>query len=140
MLLELRRLEVPPGQKLLLRDVTWEEFETIVEELGEHRGSRLAYAHGVLEIITPLAEHVEVPESPTFPGLPCAPSFPSIWRRARSRGEIPPSKPFGNGCGRAAVSDTRSGPPSVSRAALRANSTGAYLPLKVSREVGASAA
>jgi Uma2 family endonuclease len=57
MLLELRRLEVPPGQKLLLRDVTWEEFETIVEELGEHRGSRLAYAHGMLEIMTPLAEH-----------------------------------------------------------------------------------
>ena len=57
MLLELRRLEVPPGQKLLLRDVTWEEFETIVEELGEHRGSRLAYADGVLEIMTPLPEH-----------------------------------------------------------------------------------
>jgi Uma2 family endonuclease len=57
MLLELRRLDVPPGQKLLLRDVTWEEFETIVEELGDHRGGRLAYADGVLEIMTPLPEH-----------------------------------------------------------------------------------
>jgi Uma2 family endonuclease len=57
MLLELRRLDVPPGQRLLLREVTWEEFEAIVEELGDHRGARLAYGDGVLEIMTPLPEH-----------------------------------------------------------------------------------
>jgi Uma2 family endonuclease len=57
MLLELRRLEVPPGQRLLLREVTWEEFETILEELGDRRGSRLAYDHGTLEIMMPLPEH-----------------------------------------------------------------------------------
>ena len=57
MLLELRRLEVPPGQRLLLRDVTWQEFETILDELGEHRGSRLAYDQGTLEIMMPLPEH-----------------------------------------------------------------------------------
>lgn len=56
MLLELRRLEVPPGQRLLLRDVTWQEFETILEELGDHRGARLAYEHGTLEIMMPLPE------------------------------------------------------------------------------------
>lgn len=57
MLLELRRLEVPPGQRLLLRDVTWQEFETILDELGEHRGSRLAYDQGTLEMMMPLPEH-----------------------------------------------------------------------------------
>ena len=57
MLLELRRLEVPPGQRLLLRDVTWQEFETILEELGDHRGSRLAYDKGTLEIMVPLPKH-----------------------------------------------------------------------------------
>ena len=57
MLLELRRLEVPPGQRLLLRNVTWQEFETILEELGDHRGSRLAYDEGTLEIMVPLPEH-----------------------------------------------------------------------------------
>lgn len=57
MLLELRRLEVPPGQRLLLRDVTWQEFEIILEELGDHRGSRLAYDKGTLEIMVPLPEH-----------------------------------------------------------------------------------
>lgn len=57
MLLELGRLEVPPGQRLLLRDVTWQEFETILDELGDHRGSRLAYDKGTLEIMVPLPEH-----------------------------------------------------------------------------------
>jgi Uma2 family endonuclease len=57
MLLELKRLEVPPGQRLLLQEVTWQEFETILEELGDHRGSRLAYDNGTLEIMMPLPEH-----------------------------------------------------------------------------------
>jgi Uma2 family endonuclease len=57
MLLELRRLEVPPGQRLLLRDVTWQEFESILEELGDHRSARLAYENGTLEMMMPLPEH-----------------------------------------------------------------------------------
>jgi Uma2 family endonuclease len=57
MLLELRRLQVPPGQRLLLQDVTWQEFETILEELGDHRSARLAYDNGTLEIMMPLPEH-----------------------------------------------------------------------------------
>ncbi|MEB3337717.1 MAG: Uma2 family endonuclease [Leptolyngbyaceae bacterium] len=57
MLLELRRLQVPPGQRVLLQDVSWQEFETILEELGEHRGARLAYDQGTLEIMVPLPEH-----------------------------------------------------------------------------------
>ena len=57
MLLELRRLEVPPGQRLLLQDVTWQEFETILEELGDHRSARLAYDNGTLEMMMPLPEH-----------------------------------------------------------------------------------
>ena len=57
MLLELKRIDVPPGQKVLLHDVSWEEFETILEELGEHRAARLAYDNGIVEIMTPLPEH-----------------------------------------------------------------------------------
>ena len=57
MLLELKRITVPPGQKLILNDVTWQEFENILEELGEHRSSRIAYDRGILEIMTPLPEH-----------------------------------------------------------------------------------
>ncbi|MBW4612455.1 MAG: Uma2 family endonuclease [Desmonostoc vinosum HA7617-LM4] len=57
MLLELKRIHVPPGQRVLLQDVTWQELETILEELGEHRGARIAYDRGILEIMAPLPEH-----------------------------------------------------------------------------------
>lgn len=57
MLLSIRRINVPPGQRVLLSDVTWEEFETILDELGEHRAARIAYNQGVLEIMAPLPEH-----------------------------------------------------------------------------------
>ena len=57
MLLELKRITVPPGQRVLLSDVSWQEFEAILEDLGEHRASRVAYDNGILEIMTPLPEH-----------------------------------------------------------------------------------
>ncbi|WP_071191949.1 Uma2 family endonuclease [Trichormus sp. NMC-1] len=57
MLLELKRIHVPPGQRVLLEDVTWIELEAILEELGEHRAARIAYDRGILEIMAPLPEH-----------------------------------------------------------------------------------
>lgn len=55
--LQLRQLDVPPGQRVLFHDVTWSEFEAILDELGEHRKARIAYDDGVLEIMAPLPEH-----------------------------------------------------------------------------------
>jgi Uma2 family endonuclease len=40
-----------------MQDVTWQEFETILEELGDHRSARLAYDNGTLEMMMPLPEH-----------------------------------------------------------------------------------
>ena len=57
MLLEVKRIHVPPGQRVLLENVTWIELEAILEELGEHRAARIAYDQGILEIMTPLPEH-----------------------------------------------------------------------------------
>jgi Uma2 family endonuclease len=57
MLLKLKQITVPPGQRLLVNDVSWSEFENILEELGEHRAARIAYDNGILEIMTPLPEH-----------------------------------------------------------------------------------
>jgi Uma2 family endonuclease len=57
MLLELKRFSIPPGQRILLHDVNWQEFEAILDELGEHRAARVAYEYGNLEIMTPLPEH-----------------------------------------------------------------------------------
>ncbi len=55
--LQLRQLDIPPGQRVLLHEVSWQEFEAILEELGEHRAARLAYNQGTLEIRMPLPEH-----------------------------------------------------------------------------------
>ncbi|MBE9166363.1 Uma2 family endonuclease [Pleurocapsales cyanobacterium LEGE 06147] len=57
MLLELKRITVPPGQHVLVKDINWQEFEAILEDLGEKRSSRVAYDNGILEIMTPLPEH-----------------------------------------------------------------------------------
>ncbi len=57
MLLELSRIEVPPGQRVLLQNVSWQEFEQILEELSDRRAARIAYENETLEIMTPLPEH-----------------------------------------------------------------------------------
>ncbi|NCS42045.1 MAG: Uma2 family endonuclease [Microcystis aeruginosa BS13-10] len=53
----LQQLNVPPGQRLLIHNLEWSEFESLLEELGEHRSSRIAYSHGTLEIRMPTPEH-----------------------------------------------------------------------------------
>jgi Uma2 family endonuclease len=55
--LQLRQLSVPPGHRVIFNDVSWLEFEAILEELGDRRASRLAYSKGTLEIRMPLPEH-----------------------------------------------------------------------------------
>ena len=50
MLLELKRINLPPGQKIFVTDVNWQEFEDILEDLGEHRHSKIAYNNNTLEI------------------------------------------------------------------------------------------
>ena len=57
MQLELKQITVPPGNQLLLKDITWQMFETLLTELGESRASRLSYSKGTLEIMMPLPEH-----------------------------------------------------------------------------------
>ena len=47
----------PAEQRTVLHNVSWETFEALLRDTGEHRGSRFAYDCGVLEIMTPLFEH-----------------------------------------------------------------------------------
>ena len=58
-MLRLQQIRVPPGQRILLEAISWHEFEAMVEELGEHRGTRIAYSKGTLEIVSPLPEHAK---------------------------------------------------------------------------------
>jgi len=57
MQLSLNQIIIPPGQKLFLKDINWQKFEAILDELGESRASRLSYNDGILEIMAPLAIH-----------------------------------------------------------------------------------
>lgn len=48
---------ISPSEKILLHNVSWQEFETILTEMENKTGSRIAYDRGTLEIIMPLPEH-----------------------------------------------------------------------------------
>ncbi len=58
----LEKIIVKPGQQLLLQNISWEDFEEILEDLGENRSSRISYSNGVLEIMVPLPEHEKYKE------------------------------------------------------------------------------
>ncbi|BAY78570.1 hypothetical protein NIES25_50450 [Nostoc linckia NIES-25] len=55
--LQLQQLSVPPGHRVILHDISWQEFEAVLEELGDHRATRLAYSQGTLEMRMPLPKH-----------------------------------------------------------------------------------
>lgn len=57
MLLELQQIIVNPGQQMLLKDISWQQLEKILEEMGENRAARISYSDGWLEIMVPLPEH-----------------------------------------------------------------------------------
>ncbi|MEO1392897.1 MAG: Uma2 family endonuclease [Cyanobacteria bacterium J06634_5] len=55
--LQLRQLKISPGQSVSFEDVNWQEFEAILAELGDSRGTRIAYTNRTLTIVAPLFEH-----------------------------------------------------------------------------------
>ncbi|MBE9064500.1 Uma2 family endonuclease [cf. Phormidesmis sp. LEGE 11477] len=55
--LQLRQIRVPEGQTVEIQDVSWSEFETILQELGENRNTRIAYSEGTLTIVAPMPAH-----------------------------------------------------------------------------------
>ena len=57
MLLELQQIIVNPGQQMLLKDISWQQLEKILAEMGERRAARISYSDGWLEIMVPLPEH-----------------------------------------------------------------------------------
>lgn len=56
--LTLEQIIVPAGQQLLLKDITWDEFETIADKFAEQgKKARFSYSQGWLELMSPLAVH-----------------------------------------------------------------------------------
>lgn len=51
------QIELAPGSVVTIPNVSWLEFESILEELGEKRSARVAYSKETLEIMVSLPEH-----------------------------------------------------------------------------------
>ena len=50
-------IELAPGSMMSIHNLSWQDFETILTQLGETRSTRMAYYRGTLEIMSPLALH-----------------------------------------------------------------------------------
>jgi Uma2 family endonuclease len=47
----------PPEQRVVLRNVSWETYQRLLAENSDHSSPRFTYDGGVLEIMSPSAEH-----------------------------------------------------------------------------------
>jgi Uma2 family endonuclease len=59
-LLRISQIETLAGQSTVLHEIDWQQFESILQDLGDNRRSRIAYLNGVLEIVMPLPEHEKI--------------------------------------------------------------------------------
>jgi Uma2 family endonuclease len=50
----------PPEQRIILRNVSWETYERLLAENADSSNPRFTYDRGVLEIMSPSAEHAEI--------------------------------------------------------------------------------
>lgn len=50
-------IKLTPGSAISIHNLSWQDFENILNELGEQRRVRVTYYQGKLEIVSPLALH-----------------------------------------------------------------------------------
>lgn len=54
----IKTIDLSPGSHLLISDVTWEQYEALLEDLGGDRHiPRINYCDGTLELMSPLPAH-----------------------------------------------------------------------------------
>jgi Uma2 family endonuclease len=91
------QMKLSPGSLVTIPDVSWQEFETILQELGEQRSARVAYSERTLEIMAPLPEH-EIPKDLIsdlvkillkFAGVPYQPFGSTTFKREETAGVEP---------------------------------------------------
>ena len=86
----------------LRHNVSWEEFENILAEMGDNRSSRVAYDRGTLEIIMPSQPHEYYKEIISFlvqeladeMGKDCEPYGSTTWRRKAKEAGAEPDNSF----------------------------------------------
>lgn len=47
----------PRSNQIVLNHISWQQYEVLLETLGDRTSTRMAYDDGILEIMTPLPEH-----------------------------------------------------------------------------------
>lgn len=88
--------------KIVLNNISWEQFENLLKNLGNSRSARIAYADGILEIMTPLPEHEYLKEriSDTIKDaaeileLDCECLGSTTWKREIKKAGIEPDNCF----------------------------------------------
>ena len=55
------QITLSPGSVVTIPNISWLEFESILQELGEKRRTRIAYSNSTLEIMVPLLDR-EIPK------------------------------------------------------------------------------
>ena len=86
----------------LRHNISWEEFENILAEMGDNRSSRVAYDRGTLEIIMPSQPHEYYKEIISFLiqeladelDLDCEPYGSTTWRRKAKEAGAEPDNSF----------------------------------------------
>lgn len=54
----IQAIELSPGSHVLISGVTWEQYEGLLEDLGDDRHiPRINYCNGILELMSPLPAH-----------------------------------------------------------------------------------
>ena len=54
----IRALKLSPGSHLLIENISWDQYDALITELGEERVSpRINYCHNTLELMAPLPIH-----------------------------------------------------------------------------------
>ncbi len=56
-------VQSPPGQRVVLHNLSWKTYDRLLEEVSECSSLRLTYDRGTLEIMSPSEEHEELNRS-----------------------------------------------------------------------------
>ena len=49
--------QLPPGSRLSLYDVEWDEYDDLLQQMGDTPGFRVSYDNGRMQILSPSARH-----------------------------------------------------------------------------------
>ncbi len=56
----IHQINLTPGSAIQINGLSWDDYLTVLAQLGDHRSTRLAYDHGVLEIRMPGQRHESI--------------------------------------------------------------------------------